>query len=286
MQLALQIAAYVIGLPLGLMIMAVLLRGQWKQYPFVFAYVLGDFLTSVLEIQPGLQYEGATPQAKQSFALLYWWDERVMQVLEFLLVIGFIYRAAAHLKTRHILLLGVVCGILLFAGITLLIYYTPGIATGRWITPWLRNLNFCAAILDLGLWALLIGAKRKDFRLLMVSGALGIQFTGGAIGQAVRQLSHSSVQVTGYFISLSNLVCLYIFWQAFRTPSPPADPRTAAQPPLGQIHWEKKKKLLPRGRVVFLGRFFRRSSLFFPRLYLPGGPIPGLQSRRKRSSSR
>src|ERR1035437_6492110 len=201
MQLALQIAAYVIGLPLGLMIMAVLLRGQWKQYPFVFAYVLGDFLTSVL-------------------------------------VISLIYRAAAHLKTRHILLLGVVCGILLFAGITLLIYYTPGIATGRWITPWLRNLNFCAAILDLGLWALLIGAKQKDFRLLMVSGALGIQFTGGAIGQAVRQLSHSSVQVTGYFISLSNLVCLYIFWQAFRTPSPPADPRTAAQPPLGQIHSE------------------------------------------------
>ena len=247
MQLALQIATYMIALPLDLVILAVLLGGQWKEYPFVFAYVLGDFLTSVLEIQPGLQYEGATAEAKKSFALLYWWNERIMQVLVFLLVISLIYRAAAHLKTRHILLLGVICGILLFAGITLFIYYDPGSGhLGRWITPWLRNLNFCAAILDLGLWALLIGARRKDYRLLMVSGALGIQFTGGAIGQAVRQLSHSSAQVTGYFISLSGLICLYIIWQAFRTPTPPADsrprgprlPRTAEKPPVSQTDLE------------------------------------------------
>jgi hypothetical protein len=246
MQLALQIAAYVIGLPLGLMIMTALLRGHWKQYPFVFAYAVGDFLTSVLEIRPGLQYEGATAQAKRSFSLLYWWDERVMQVLVFLLVISLIYRAAAHLKTRRILLLGVICGILLFAGITLFTYFDPGVSTGKWMTPWLRNLNFCAAILDLGLWALLIGARRKDYRLLMVSGALGIQFTGGAIGQAVRQLSHSSVQVTGYLITLSNLTCLYIIWRAFRTPSRPADsrprgpriPRTAEKPPVSQTDLE------------------------------------------------
>jgi len=246
MQLALQIATYMIALPLDLVILAVLLGGQWKEYPFVFAYVLGDFLTSVLEIQPGLQYEGATAEAKKSFALLYWWNERIMQVLVFLLVISLIYRAAAHLKTRHILLLGVICGILLFAGITLFIYFDPGVSTGKWITPWLRNLNFCAAILDLGLWALLIEATRKDYRLLMVSGALGVQFTGGAIGQAVRQLSHSSAQVTGYFISLSGLICLYIIWQAFRTPAPPADsrprgprlPRTAEKPPVSQTDLE------------------------------------------------
>jgi hypothetical protein len=225
MHLAFQIAAYGIGLALGLMIMAVLLRGQWKEYPFVFAYVLGDFFTTVLEIGPGLQYAGATAELKKSYALLYWWNERIMQVLVFLLVFSLIYRAAAHHKTRHILLLGIVCGILLFAGITLFIYYDPGKATGRWITPWLRNLNLCAAILDLGLWAMLIGAPRKNYTLLMVSGALGIQFTAGAIGQAVRQLSRSSVEVTAYFIPLSTLLCLYILWKAFRTPPKPADSR-------------------------------------------------------------
>jgi hypothetical protein len=246
MQLAVQIAAYVIGLPLSLMIIAVLVRDHWKQYPFVFAYVLGDFLTTVLEIRPGLQYASATAAAKRSFVLLYWWNERIMQVLVFLLVISLIYRAAAHLKTRNTLLLGVVCGILLFAGITLFIYYdpTPGVAEGKWMNPWLRNLNFSAAIIDLGLWALLIGARKKDIKLLMVSGALGIQFTGGAIGQAIRQLSHSSVQLTAYFITFSNLACLYIIWQAFRmAPSPaeegpggPRPTRTTGPAPLGQIH--------------------------------------------------
>jgi hypothetical protein len=224
MHLAVQITSYVIGLTLELMIMAVLLRGQWKEYPFVFAYVLGDFLTTVLEIGPGLQYAGATAQVKRSYALLYWWNERIMQVLVFLLVISLIYRATAHKKTRHILLLGVICGILLFAGITLFIDYDPGSGhLGRWITPWLRNLNFCAAILDLGLWALLIGSPGKNYRLLMVSGALGIQFTGSAIGQAARQLSHSSVELTAYLIALSTQICLFILWRAFRTPSARVD---------------------------------------------------------------
>jgi hypothetical protein len=224
MQLFIQIAAYLIGLPLGLMIMALMLRGQWKQYPFVFAYVLGDFLTTVVEIRPGLEYASATAEAKRSFAWLYWWDERVMQVLVFLLVISLIYRAAAHLKTRNTLVAGVVFGILLFAAVTFLIYYdaTPGVATGKWMNPWLSTLNFSAAIVDLGLWGLLIGARRKDYRLLLVSGALGIQFTGAAIGQAFRQLSHSSVQLTAYFITMSNLVCLYIIWRAFRMATQPA----------------------------------------------------------------
>jgi hypothetical protein len=226
MHLAFQIASYVIGVSLELMIMVLLLRGPWKEYPFVFAYVLGDFFTTVLEIGPGLQYADATAQAKRYYALLYWWNERVMQVLVFVLIISLIYRATAHQKARHVLLLAVICGILLFAGITFLVYYDPAKGTGRWITPWARNMNFCAAILDLGLWATLIGAPRKNYRLLMVSGALGIQFTGGAIGQAVRGLSHDSVELTAYFIPLSTLLCQYVLWRAFRAAPATAEART------------------------------------------------------------
>ena len=52
------------------------------------------------------------------------------------------------------------------------------------MTPWTRDLNFCSAILDLALWALLIAAREKDHRLLLLSGGLGIQFTGEAIGES------------------------------------------------------------------------------------------------------
>jgi hypothetical protein len=219
MQLAIQIASFIIGVPLEILILSAMLRGQWRQYPFVFLYVAADFVTTLLEFQPALKYDTASAAERQQFAWLYWWDERAMQILVFLLVISLIYQASAHLSSRRLLVGGAVCGILAYAGITYLVYYDPHAKIGIWMNPWLRNLNFSAAILDLGLWALLIGARRKNYKLLMVSGALGIQFTVGAIGQALRYMSHSSVQVTADLIACANLCGLYIFWQAFRLPS-------------------------------------------------------------------
>ena len=89
------------------------------------------------------------------------------------------------------------------------------------MTPWSSNLNFCSAILDLALWALLIASREKDQRLLMLSGALGIQFTGEAIGHALRNLSrrnHSTLMVSlGNAVAvLTYLAFLYILWQTFR----------------------------------------------------------------------
>ena len=98
------------------------------------------------------------------------------------------------------------------------------------MTPWIRDLDFGAAILALGLWAVLLNSREKDYRILMVAGGLGIQFTGGAIGQAGRDLSHSLWVVMGDLTYLTNLMCLYIWWQAFRQPrhqslpGPPPEP--------------------------------------------------------------
>jgi hypothetical protein len=84
------------------------------------------------------------------------------------------------------------------------------------MTQWTRDLNFCAAILDLGLWALLIGSRKKDYKLLLVTGALGIQFAGGAIGQSLRDMSPGIVTVAGDFTVIASLARVYIWWQAFR----------------------------------------------------------------------
>lgn len=220
-QLAFQIGAYLVGLSLEVAIIVVLLRGQWKRYPFALIYLIGDFLTTVLEIEPSLGFATGSAAERQAFAKLYWLNERIMQVLLFLLVISLVYRATAHLRPRLILLLLMVAGTLLCAGLTLLLHFDPSLRPGKWMTPWTRDMNFFAAILDLGLWAALVGARQKDYRLLMISGALGIQFAGGAIGQALRQMSLSPLvaTLTGDFISLANIGCLYIWWQAFRLPS-------------------------------------------------------------------
>jgi hypothetical protein len=91
-----------------------------------------------------------------------------------------------------------------------------------WMTLISRDLSFAAVILDLVLWMLLIASRRKDRQLLMLSGALGIQFTGAAIGQSVRQVARGArnlpLAVAGsMLVVVSNLICLYVWWQAFRS---------------------------------------------------------------------
>lgn len=218
---------YVVAVPFELMVIAVLLRGgQYRRYPFIFIYAVADLLTTVLEIPFAVAakyYE--TDQAKRTYSWVFWGNERVMQVLVLLLVITFVYDATKHFRSRRTLLTGIVCGTMVLAAISLLYHMhdtrtLPG--SFRYMTPWTRDLNFGAAILDMGLWALLIGSQRKDRKLLLVTGALGIQFTGAAIGQALRDMSPDIVAIAGDFVVLTNLARLYIWWQAFRDPNKPS----------------------------------------------------------------
>jgi hypothetical protein len=227
MHVAMQVCGYAVGLPLEILIIAALLRGPYKRVPLLFVYIVADFLTTIIEIRPSLNYGSHTPQAVHEWSLIYWMDERIMQTLLFLLVISLIYAAAANLRPRRIVLASVVFGTVLFAAITLAVHYDPRVVPGKWMTPWTRDLNFCAAILDLGLWTLLIRPGRRDRLLLMVSGALGIQFSGQAIGQALRNIgqslesrSPSTVTAGNMLILASSLTCLYICWRSLRSPAP------------------------------------------------------------------
>ena len=199
------------------MVIAALLRGEYRRYPFIFLYAVVDLLTTILEIQPSMAYDSGTPQAKHQWVMRFWFNERIMQVLVFLLVISLVYTATKHLRPRRALLLGIICGTILFAAISFWFQHDPNpLEVSRYMTRWTRDLNFCAAILDLGLWALLIGSRQKEYKLLLITGALGIQFTGGAIGQALRDMSPAIVALASDFLMLTNLARLFIWWQAFR----------------------------------------------------------------------
>ena len=53
-----QLATYVVGLPLELMVIAVLLRGgQYRRYPFIFIYAVVDLLTTVIEIPFAIDHD-------------------------------------------------------------------------------------------------------------------------------------------------------------------------------------------------------------------------------------
>ena len=216
MKPAFQVGAYLFGVPLDLMVVAVLLRGEYRRYPFIFLYAVVDLLTTILEIQPSMAYGSGNAEARHRWVQIFWIDERIMQVLVFLLVISLVYSATKHLRPRRTLLTGMICGTLLVAAISLWAHHDLSHHIGRYMTRLTRDLNFCAAILDLGLWALLIGSRKKDYKLLLVTGGLGIQFAGGAIGQSLRDMSPAIVTAASDFTVITSLARVYIWWRAFR----------------------------------------------------------------------
>jgi hypothetical protein len=227
MRFAIQLCGLMIGLPLQILIIGTLLRGGYRRFPLLFFYIIADFLTTVVEVPSVVGYDRGMRWAAFAFPAVHWFDVVVMQVLVYAVVMSLIYQATSKLRARRIVRVSLIAGAILFAGISFLIHWNPALNTGSFMTPWTRDLNFCSAILDMALWALLIAAREKDHRLLLLSGGLGIQFTGGAMGRSIGQLalrtrSRALFLSGGVVTLLADLVFLYIWWQALRTEPAPA----------------------------------------------------------------
>jgi len=222
MRFAILLCGWAIGLPLQILIIGTLLRGGYRRFPFLFAYVIGDFLTTVADVPSAIDYYRGTQGATFAFPAVYWLNAVVMQVLVYAVVMSLIYQATGTLRPRRIVRASLIAGAILFAGISFLIHWNPALNRGSFMTPWTRDLNFCSAILDLALWSLLIASRERDQCLLLLSGGLGIKFTGEAVGTSIRQLALRTRSRTlsvsgGVLMLLANLLFLYIWWQAFRT---------------------------------------------------------------------
>ena len=222
MRFAIQLCGLMIGLPLQILIIGTLLRGGYRRFPFLFAYMVGDFLTTVVEVPSALGYYRGMQWAAFAFPAVYWFNAVVMQVLVYAVVMSLIYEATGKLRSRRVVRASLIVGAILFVGISFLIHWNPALNTGSFMTPWTRDLNLCSSILDLALWAMLIASREKDHLLLLLSGGLGIQFTGEAIGTSIVQLALSTHARTlsfsgGVVMMLADLLFLYIWWQALRT---------------------------------------------------------------------
>jgi hypothetical protein len=222
MRFAILLCGVVVGLPLQILIIAALLRGGYRRFPLIFIYVIGDFLTTVVEIPYAVGYGRGMQWAASALPAVYWRAEVIMQVLVYVVAMSLIYQATGKLRSRRIVRASFIAGPILFAGISFLIHRDPALNLGSFMTPWTRDLDFCFAILNLALWNLLIASRAMERQLLLLTGGLGIQFTGEAIGTSIRQLalrnrSRAMSLTGGVVMLLANLVFLYIWWQALRT---------------------------------------------------------------------
>lgn len=198
-----------------------LLRGKWRQFPLIFAFVIAEFLVWVAQIPAfwAVSFHG-TPAARSWSARIYDRGEVFLEFFTFLVVISLIFRATALLQSRRLMRVGCVAGAILFVGISFWLHYNPGISPGLWVTPWTRDLNAGTTVLDLALWSLLMAQRRPDDRLMLLSGALGIQFTGAAIGHSLRSLAthyHAwPTMIGGKVVVVSSLIRVYLWVRAFR----------------------------------------------------------------------
>jgi hypothetical protein len=234
MKLAIQVCGWLVGLPLEILILSALLRGSYRRFPFVFAYTLASFLATLLEIYQSLSARSGSPGGLRELAQTYWICEAILLPLLLWVVLNLIWHASEGIERRRAVRVTLASAAILVPVISLLIHFNSHPASvGEWMTPWARDLNFCSAILDLSLWALLIFSREKDMRLLMLSGALGIQFTGEAIGGSIRNFAIAAyhgptprakalLMVGNVIIMLANLTCLYIWRQTFRRGGSPA----------------------------------------------------------------
>lgn len=223
MQFTIQLIFWAIGLPLSLLVIAAMLRGGYRLFPILFLYQIVDFLMTVAGMPLYLAYYfHHDPGGKASMALWFWWDETVMQPLVYAVVVSLVFRATEKNPARWLVRGAFMACAVLIAGASFLFYNHSEMADGAWIAFWTRDLNFSFEFLDFALWGLLLSARFKDKRLLLVTGGLGIQFSGEAIGEWLRStaLQHNSrsLSFAGSFVTtLVDLTSLYIIWQAFRT---------------------------------------------------------------------
>jgi hypothetical protein len=206
-----------------LLLAILLLRGPFRQYPLILAYCIIQLILTA-----GEDYLRIIHSAR-FYAALYWTDELLLNLLLFLMVITFTYRALGDSPMRAAMgkLLGAIFVVVLL--IPLLIFKGPAFRSTPWLNHTSQLLSFCAAVLNLGLWSALVGNRRRDRLLLAVSAGLGIAVTGAAISYGVRGFfSLDWIWVPDVFMSATFVVCMIIWCWTFRPGSAATRTRAAA----------------------------------------------------------
>jgi len=197
-----------IGILLQLFLIVLLLRGPFRKYPLVLAYCVIQLALTALE------YHFIRTNA---YTRIYWTDEIVLNLLLFLMVITFTYRALGDSPLRAAMgkLLAVLCVIVL--AVPFLIFKGPFFKATPWFNHTSQLLSFGAAILNLGLWSALVGNRRRDPQLLAVSAGLGVAVTGAAISYGVRGfVTRDWIWLPDVFMNVTFVACMVIWCWAFR----------------------------------------------------------------------
>jgi hypothetical protein len=189
-----------------------LLFSSVRRYPTLFAYSVVYLATTALESV----IVHTVGRSRAIYSTVYWTDEVLLDLLLFLVVISLVYQAARDNPMATVLqkfLMGVVAAAMLLPFILL----KPPYFRNHWFNGTSQMLNFGATLMNLALWTVLIGLRRKDPQLLMVSVGVGIAVTGASVSYGLRQfLSADNYWIPNLFLILTHVAGVAIWCWAFR----------------------------------------------------------------------
>ncbi|MCE5307765.1 MAG: hypothetical protein LLG20_08980 [Acidobacteriales bacterium] len=211
----LQWAFIVAGAVVQLLLIAVLVRGSYRTFPFLFAYAVAAFLATAVEVAAILDLMGWSAYTYK----YYWINDLILQSLIMLLVLSLVYQSMRDNPKRPFTIRLLALGVVIVAASSLAMHWSEPL--NERMTDVARNLSFSAVLLNLVLWMSLLKRRLPDTRLLVISGALGIQMAGQAIGHSLRQLaaprrSVPLVMSGNIMIAAAHVMCLYLCWQTLR----------------------------------------------------------------------
>ncbi len=218
----LQIANYLTWFPLSILVMSAILRAGVRRYPLIFACMVVVFLAAAAQIPTSLAFHRVrVNRHDQWYQILHATAEGIYYPLTLLTIANLIYKATATVNARHLIRVVLGVGVPLFVGTSFVIHYNSHVQVAEWTTPLMRDVTFCAAVMDLVLWAALLVAREKDHTLLLLAAGFGINFAGDAVSDAVRSIaihfwSYPIWASADLLATAANVGWLFIWWQALR----------------------------------------------------------------------
>lgn len=199
-----------ISIALLCILVVLLLLGPFRKYPLILTYCLVQLILTAGE-------NHFLHTNRKLYAILYWTDEIILNLLLFLMVVTFTYRALDDHKLRAAMgkvLAGV---FVVVVCLPLLVFKGPAFVATSWFNHTSQLLSFAAAILNLGLWTALVTNRRRDSQLLAVCAGLGVAVTGAAISYGVRgYVVKDWLWLPDIFMSATFVVSMAIWCWTFR----------------------------------------------------------------------
>ena len=203
----------IVGMLLQGMVLATMLKGPFRRYPLIFAYLIFCLLSTVAQFS-FKHYFG--PRSKE-FIRAYWTCDFVGTLLVLIIIINLIRTAMEGHKYRSPVYWGLLSGVVSMAVVSsILMRSFSGFGFGKWMTEVGRNYYFAAVLLNAMLWSTLMRSNSENKQLYLLTSGLGLKLTGAAVAHALRVTNTMVFVASQFVIPVAYLLHLYIWYVALK----------------------------------------------------------------------